>query len=340
MRTLRVGVVGGGAIAGYHLPRLRQRANAGDVELAGLADVNPAAAATAEKFGIRRFVTDYRQMLPRVDAVLVCIPTHLHAHVAVDAIRAGKHVFLEKPVARTIEQARQIMDAAAGSNAAVQVGFVRRFDEEWLAWRDAVRSGAIGRPVIWRDAYTGHGPAGAWFNRDDQGGGPFLDGTIHNYDFALHTFGPVERVQSHLRTMRAGSTAFDTGTATLHFASGDELVLLWSWGVPPGVTGTRLFEFLGPAGTITWPRDEPPAATQRRFVINRGPEDKPAVHFAKDALTPAFAKQMDEFIDAAQGRRGPSAGLAEGVEALRVALAVLESGRSGECVELNRSGEM
>src|SRR5688572_21532322 len=129
MAKVRIGVIGGGAIAGYHLPRLRQRADSGDVELAALADVNPAAAATAEKFGIRRFVSDYREMLPHVDAVLVCIPTHLHAGVAVDAIRAGKHVFLEKPVARTMEQARQIMDAAAGSNVAVQVGFVRRFDE-------------------------------------------------------------------------------------------------------------------------------------------------------------------------------------------------------------------
>ena len=329
MSKLRVGVVGGGAIAGYHLPRLRERADAGDVELAALADVNPAAVATAEKFGVGRFVADHREMLPAVDAVLVCIPTHLHADVAADAIRAGKHVFLEKPVDRTMEQAGRIVEAAAGTNVAVQVGFVRRFDEEWLAWRQAVQSGAIGRPVVWHDAYTGHGPAGAWFNRDDQGGGPFLDGTIHNYDFALHTFGPVTWVQSHLRTMRAGSTAFDTGTATLHFASGDELVLLWSWGVPPGVTGQRVFEFLGPAGTITWPRDEPPEATQRRFIVNRGTADKPAVHFPKDALTPAFARQMDDFIDVAQGRRAPAAGLAEGVEALRVALAVLESGRSG-----------
>jgi predicted dehydrogenase len=334
MSALRIGVVGGGAIAGYHLPRLRQRADAGDVELVALADVNPAASATAEKFGVARFVADYREMLAAVDAVLVCIPTHLHADVAVDAIRAGRHVFLEKPVARTMEQARRIADAAASSNVAVQVGFVRRFDEEWLAWRQAVRSGAIGRPVVWRDAYTGHGPAGAWFNRDDQGGGPFLDGTVHNYDFALHTFGPAAWVQAHLRTMRAGSTAFDTGTATIHFASGDELVLLWSWGVPPGVTGQRVFEFLGPAGAITWPRDEPPEATQRRFVVNRGPADKPAVHFEKDALTPAFARQMDEFIDVAQGRRAPTAGLAEGVEALLVALAVLESGRSGAPVNL------
>ena len=329
-------MVGGGAIAGYHLPRLKERAEAGDIELAALADVNPAARATAEKFGVNRFVPDHRDLLPHVDALLVCIPTHLHAGVAVDALGAGKHVFLEKPVARTLEQARLISEAAAAAaGVAVQVGFVRRFDEEWLAWREAVRSGAIGRPVVWRDAYAGHGPAGAWFNRDDQGGGPFLDGTVHNYDFALHTFGPVEWVYAHLRTMRAGSTAFDTGTATLRFASGDEMVLLWSWGVPSGVTGTRVFEFLGPAGAVTWPRDEPPEATQRRFTINRGGEDKKSVMVPKDALTPAFARQMDEFIDVAKGRRAPAAGLPEGIEALRVALAVLESGRTGERIFLS-----
>src|SRR6476659_2352252 len=99
MSKNRIGVVGGGGISNAHLPRLKQRAEA--VELVGVADVNAAAAkAQAEKYGMRKSVTDYKQLLPDVDAVLICVPTHLHAAIALDALNAGKHVFCEKPLTR------------------------------------------------------------------------------------------------------------------------------------------------------------------------------------------------------------------------------------------------
>src|SRR5207248_6763362 len=110
------------------------------------ADVNPAAESLEKKYQMKRFVTDYRELLPVVDAVVVCVPTHLHSAIAVDALAAGKHVFLEKPLARTMDQAEAIAAAAAKSKAALQVGFVRRFDQAWLGWRDTILANSIGRP--------------------------------------------------------------------------------------------------------------------------------------------------------------------------------------------------
>src|SRR5437016_3198901 len=115
---LKIGVIGGGGIATAHLPRLRTRAREDAVELTALADVNPAAESVAEKYEMKRFVTDYRELLPLVDAVIVCVPTHLHLAIAVDALDAGKHVFLEKPLARTMDQAEAIAAAAARSKTA------------------------------------------------------------------------------------------------------------------------------------------------------------------------------------------------------------------------------
>lgn len=333
MSRLKVGVIGAGGIAHAHLPRLMERSDA--VEVIGVADVNAAAAlATAEKYGLARQVADYRELLPAIDAVLICVPTHLHAAMAVDALEAGKHVFCEKPLARTLEQADAIAAAAARSPGALQVGFVRRFDHEWLAWREAVQAGKIGRPVTWRHiAATSVAAWSPWFCRDEMGGGPFLDGCIHNYDFALHTFGPVSSVYAQLRTMNPTFTALDTGTVAMRFESGDELIMSWSWGLPHGSGGNGAFDFLGPQGSITWPSDGVVRDGERRFVINTGDATE-EVWFDSAALRHGYELQMDEFIAVARGEAKPRAGLAESYESLRVALAVLEAGRSGEIVRL------
>jgi myo-inositol 2-dehydrogenase/D-chiro-inositol 1-dehydrogenase len=328
MSKLRVGFIGAGGIAGAHWPHLQKRSDA--VELAGVADVNAdAAAALAVQAGMPFHTTDARELLARVDAVLICIPTHLHAEIAAEALRAGVAVFCEKPLARTLEQAETIARAERESGTPLQVGFVRRFDEEWLAWRDVVLQEKIGRPVVWRDVAAYSGPPNRWFNQDEQGGGPFLDGCIHNLDFALFTFGPAQWVFCNGRTLNPDHTAIDTGTATVRFQSGDELLLAWSWGLPQGCGGGRVFEFLGPNGTLTWPHDGEVA----RFVLNTGGNESD-VPFPGDALQQGFARQMDEFIEVAQGKAKPRGGSAEGIASLKLALAIIESARSGQVVVL------
>jgi myo-inositol 2-dehydrogenase/D-chiro-inositol 1-dehydrogenase len=327
MAKLRVGIIGGGGIARIHLPRLRERADA--VELTALADVSPAAEGLAREFGIPRFTADYRELLPRVDAVLICVPTHLHAEIAVAALRAGKAAFCEKPLARTTAQAEVIAAAVEQTGQPFQVGFVRRFDRQWLALRDAVQQHKIGSPVVWRDFQYSPGLSARWFCVEEQGGGPLLDGCVHNYDFALHTFGPAEWVFAHLRTIHPQNTALDTGTATIRFTSGDELVLAWSWGLPDQTGHFRRLDLIGPQGTIAFPEHD--------LVIHRGGETE-TVRVAKDSLTAGFADQMDEFIEVAQGRRAPRAGIEEGLASLQLGLSVLESGRlGGEKIYLTES---
>jgi predicted dehydrogenase len=329
---IRVGIIGGGGIAHAHLPRLTERTD--DVEVTGVADVNPAARATAEQYGVDRFVSDYHELLPHVDAVVICVPTFLHAEIAIDCLEAGKDVFCEKPLSRTLEEAGRMRAAVQKSGKIFQIGFVRRFDDEWLAWRDAVQAGKIGRPVFWHDVKLSPGPVWApWFCNEEKGGGPFLDGCIHNFDFALYTFGPAQWAFANLRTLRPSNTALDTGTATVRFASGDDLTLTWSWGLPKDVTGSNAFELLGPEGVITWPRNETPDATERHFQINKG-EDVESVAFPAGALGAAQRKQVDEFIAVLQGKQQPQAGFEAGYEANRLALAVLQSGRSGQVVQL------
>lgn len=333
MSQLKIGIIGAGGIAGVHLPHLAAR---DDIELTALADVNPAGAETAQKFGIAHFKSDFREILPLVDAVLICVPTFLHAPIALETLRAGKATFCEKPLCRTLEEADQMAQAARESGAPLQVGFVRRFDEEWLAWRAAIQSDKIGRPVVWNDISSSSGPEAAWFYRDEQGGGPFLDGCIHNYDFALHTFGPAHFAFCNGQTWRENATAIDTGTATIRFHSGDELMLKWSWALPTGCSGARVFELLGPRGALIWPVDETSGKAQKHFVVESGAE-REEIAFPASALADAFKNQMNEFIAVARGEKPPRAGLCEGRAALQLALAVLASARCGERVHLEET---
>ena len=333
MNALKVGIIGGGGIAGAHGPYLKSR---DDVELVALADVNEAAGrASAERFGIAQVFTDYRELIPHVDAVLVCVPTWLHSEVAIAALEAGRAVFCEKPMARTLQQADAMLQAAKKADHRLQLGFVRRFDAEWLAWGEAVQAEKIGRPVVWRDLAAFEGPSAPWYNQDELGGGPFLDGCIHNLDFALMTFGRAKWAFCHGRTLNPTHTAIDTGTATVRFQSGDELLLAWSWGLPAGVSGTRVFEVFGPQGIISWPKGEAAQASEGKtvFVVNNG-ENSERIESPQSALGDAFDAQMDEFIAVARGEKSPRAGGQQGRDALAVALAILESARSEQVVHL------
>jgi predicted dehydrogenase len=328
--TVKIGIIGGGGIVRAHLPQLQKRSDA--VELVALSDVNAQAAQkTAEEYGIPRHTTDYKEWLDDVDAVVIGVPTHLHSQIGIDCANAGKHIFMEKPMTRTREQADALLDAVAKNNVQMQVGFVRRFDDEWLGWRDLILQEKIGRPIVWRDIANGAGPANQWFNIDEMGGGPFLDGCIHNIDFSLFTFGPAEWAFCHGRTLRENNTSVDTGTATVRFQSGDELNLAWSWGLPKGASGNRIFEQIGPRGVLMPSNLKGGDYPENTFVIDTG-EEKETVEYPPAAIQQAFKDQMDEFIEVARGGSTPRAGGAEGLESLKVALAILESARTQKVV--------
>jgi predicted dehydrogenase len=342
MSKVNVSIIGCGAIAQVHLAALAKCA--GQVELAWTIDTRLDAAAEAAKaYGAKHCGADYRDALgPDTDAVIVAVPTHVHSEIAIAALEAGKALFCEKPVARTLAQAEAVRAAVERSQQPTAIGFVRRFDDEWLAFRSAIKAGAIGGPIVWNDIVSFEGPAPAWFGQDEMGGGPFLDGAIHTLDFALYTFGPAKRVFCHGRTMKSGNTAVDTGTASIEFASGDQLVLGWSWGLPKGCAGARVFEFLGPEGMITWPGGvgAPPLPgsadgqlEMREFVVDRGNKKEP-IPYPAAALQLGYELQIKEFLSVATGDLAPRANVDDGYEALRLSLAVIESARTGRVVEL------
>jgi predicted dehydrogenase len=132
MRTLRMAVVGTGALGRHHARILAQMPW---VELTAVADTNAQAAAdTAGRCGTR-WTIDYRELLDHVDAVVVAVPTIAHRQVAGDFLSAGVDVFVEKPIAAGVAEARELVDLAARHETLLQVGHVERYNPALIAAR-------------------------------------------------------------------------------------------------------------------------------------------------------------------------------------------------------------
>lgn len=126
---LRIGVIGAGHLGKIHLRCIQA---AGKFDLVGFVDPDDANAAKVEsEFGIKRFASD-EDLFEAVDAVDIVTPTTYHHAIAVKAMRRSKHVFIEKPLANTLEEARELTELAYEANVKVQVGHVERFNPAFL----------------------------------------------------------------------------------------------------------------------------------------------------------------------------------------------------------------
>lgn len=135
---------------------------------------------------------------PAVDAIDICTPTHTHHELALAAIRAGKHVLCEKPMARTSSEAREIVDAANEAGLLLVPAMCLRFWPEWAWLKEAVAGSRFGRVLSARFTRIAEPPAWGqetFFDGAKSGGG-LLDLHIHDTDFVHHLFGMPRVVQS------------------------------------------------------------------------------------------------------------------------------------------------
>ena len=128
-KKIGVGIIGSGGIAqGAHMPGYA--AISGECEIVAVADVDKSAAKkAADQFKVPNLFTDYKKMLEmdEIQAVSVCTPNFLHMQPTVDALKAGKHVLCEKPMAMNASEARKMVDAAKKAGKILQIGYNSRF---------------------------------------------------------------------------------------------------------------------------------------------------------------------------------------------------------------------
>src|ERR1700680_95188 len=192
----RVGIIGSGRIARTHAAAYKTVARGA---LIACTDVVPEAAQKfAAENGLRVFDSAQAMLAsPDIDAVLIATPNGFHAEQTIAALRAGKHVFCQKPIAMTMAEADAVVaEAARHPEQVLQYGFMLRFTPPLADVRQRLALGVIGDPIVSRSAIFGWEPSARWFYDPKQGGGVILDTMVHFADLLIWLFGPVAYVHA------------------------------------------------------------------------------------------------------------------------------------------------
>lgn len=332
--TVRLAVLGAGRIGANHAEIVARRVPG--AELAVVADPVPGAAERlAAELDVPAWTTDTAEALRRddVDAIVIAAPARSHTDLVVEAARAGKHVFVEKPMAITLADADRAVEAAANAGVTLQVGFNRRFAPGFAAARAAVDEGRIGTPHLLRSVTRDPGPYGGDPSRTP----PwtiFLETLIHDFD-ALCFLNPgreplrVHAVADALIRPDAKADGFlDTAVVTVTFDGGAIGVAEASFSALYGydVRG----EVFGSAGMATVG-----SAAATDLAIH----DASGIHVDTarrdtDLLRSSYIAEFAAFVDAVRAGTGAVVDGHDARRALTVALAAIESVRTGASVEV------
>jgi UDP-N-acetylglucosamine 3-dehydrogenase len=339
MKELRVAIVGSGRMGKTHAAKYVKVRGARPVVAV---DIVPERAKTLkDAYQMDDWYEDYRAAVnrPDIDMVDVCTPTWVHEEVAVAAAEAGKHVLCEKPMSLTVPAAKRMQEAADRAGVLLMIALCRRFDNGWMKVRELVQAGVLGRPVVWRSvvAIRGGAQPWSWFVQKDQGGGPIVDGAIHNLDFARYMFGEAQQVAASTMTFREDATAADTGSALVRFVSGDDLVLSWSWGLPLGARGASANDIIGPKGALYFSRDARsdfatlPALDDGwgAIVVDGGEAGIEQYPYRQNDM---YCDEIQAFVDAVREGRVSPVDSEAGVGSLAMAEAILQAGESGQTI--------
>jgi UDP-N-acetylglucosamine 3-dehydrogenase len=321
---MRVGLVGAGFMGGVHL---NAYAGISDVEVVGVADARiESAVAGAEMVGARPYAS-YEDLVAAEDVEVVdaCLPTAFHRDLAVRAAGEGRHVILEKPIARTMEDARETVDAFSGDGPHLFVGHVVRFFPEYLGIKEKIDAGDLGM-VGWSAPAAARPSCSAGTTGMPTGASAavcLLDLVIHDFDYLRWTLGEVERVYARGMLGREYNR-LDYVLATLRFESGTIAHVEGHWGYPGPFNYS--IEVAGSNALLTVDSTEPDSLQ----LISGASEEVPDLASGKSP----YAKELEHFIHCIATGEEPIVQSQDACEALRIGLAATESVLTGEPVTL------
>jgi len=333
-----IGIVGLG-VGQWHLEEFQKVPEA---EVVALCDLDESKLMDAgRKYGVSRLYTDYRELVedPRVDAVSICLPNYLHAPAAIAALEAGKHVLVEKPLARTPEEAREIIAARDRSGKKAMVAMKFRFLPEAAYIRRLWEEGKFGEVYYGFNSYirpVGKGIHRAWFYRRElSGGGALIDNGVHLLDITWYLMGcpkPVEafgatyaefgpRGKGGVPPEDAGAFDVDDFACGMVRFEGGASVLIengWAAHIDRRVIAARIFGTEG--GASVWP-----------FYIVREREGESSAE-VPDIAGFSFPSQFQHFVDCVLEDRETFSPLEDGVVVLEMLTALYRSAEEGRSV--------
>jgi|YelNatPaOPRAMG01_1025707.scaffolds.fasta_scaffold09568_1 predicted dehydrogenase len=240
LKKVKLGIIGLGYIGQIHFKHSLALPNA---EVIAVADISAKALSKARKTGIKHIYTDYESLLqrPDIDAVVIGLPTHLHLQCAEKAAEAHKHIFLEKPIARNVPEARKILTAARKYNVKLMVGYPLRFNDDFKQARKEIQAGFLGDVESAHATYISSGPffhraegyspvpvPEWWFDESLTGGGVLIDLGSHIINLLRWYFGEVTNIKGYFGH-RFNLSFEDSAICIVKFNSGTTAVMNVGW---------------------------------------------------------------------------------------------------------------
>jgi len=240
MKNIKLGIIGLGNVGMLHLRHSLKLANA---QVVSVADTSVKALEKAKALGIKHSFTDYAEMLrdPQIDAVLISLPTHLHLRSSRLAAEAKKDIFLEKPIAGTVEEAKEVISAAKRNCVKIMLGYPMRFNKNFKKVKDDLENGLFGDvenahailvssgPFFHRA--MGYSPVPVpewWFNTQLTGGGVLMDLGCHMINLFRWFFGEVIDIKSQFGH-RFNMDFEDSAMCLARFESGSLAAINVGW---------------------------------------------------------------------------------------------------------------
>lgn len=316
---LKVGVLGAGHLGKIHLRLLNQSEK---YELVGFFDpFEDNATKVATEFGYKKFDT-IAELIQAVDVVDIVTPTLQHFECAKQAIEAGKHIFIEKPIATTVEEAETILTLAKKYNVKGQVGHVERFNPAFTAVKDKISS-----PMFIETHRL------AEFNPRGTDVPVVLDLMIHDIDAILSV------VKSKVKSINASSVAVisdspDITNARIEFENGCVANITSSRISMKNMRKSRFFQkdayisvdYLDKVCEVVRMKDAPETPGDFDMILQNAEGIKKQIYFDNPGMHPnnAILDELESFADAINNNSTPIVTLEDGTEALRVAYQIIE----------------
>jgi len=328
---MKVGIVGAGFMGTTHAAGWAET----PAEIIGFtAETTQESGALARRYNAKVYPS-LDAMLPDVDVIDICSPTHLHHEMVLRAAAAGKHIVCEKPLARTTAQAQEMVTACEKAGVRLLVAHVVRFFPEYALAHSAVVEEQVGRLAVirlHRGSYRPKKPAGNWFLDEVKSGGILMDLMIHDYDFARWVAGEVESVSARRVTQLHPDAPVDYGLVILSHRSGALSHIAGAWAYPPPTFHTHL-EIAGDRGLIEFDSDG--TAPIHNLILKTGGSDAPDVAIPSSPVSESpYTTQIKEFYGALAEGKTTRVSATDGLAAVQIAEAAMESALTGQPVNL------
>ena len=320
--AIRVAFVGAGGIAGFHLSHL---AKIPDARVVGFCDADRSRAEAKAKDHKAKAYSDHRRMLDatKPDAVYICTPPFAHGPYELDAVARGCHLFVEKPIAISMDTALAVRDAIRKAGVLSSTGYQDRYQDIIATLKKILRKRDVATPMGY---WMGGMPGVAWWRVKAQSGGQHTEQTTHIFDMMRYLFGEVATVYA------AGSTGLMTDVPHYDVEDLSAATLTFKSGMVGTVYSGCCFKGHGKCGIDIYCRDCRIEYVERRSVTVHEPNHTETFTEAAD-----FGQQIDEaFIDAirtgGKTKRKILSPYADACKSLALSLATDRSMLTGEPV--------